>query len=243
MQLVFDFPVNPKFSFDNFVVCSGNETAFNFAKLLATDDSKNLLFIHGPSGSGKTHLLRSLAGAFCLREGRTTIPTISFKDIDDIYRGEYPSEAVSRLAPHFRDEPALLIDDIHLLPDNPHVRSEFWQLFNDFYDTSRKIAITGLYPPRGISHLDDHIVSRLLWGLVAKVDISDDNSLRMIMDKLAEDRNLLIPTDVSDYLILHTRREVPPLIAALELINRHSLATGRKISLRLVRELIKFDIS
>jgi chromosomal replication initiator protein len=239
MQLVFDFPVNPKFSFENFVVCSGNDAAFSFAKLLLTDDTKNLLFIHGPAGSGKTHLLRALAGAFCSRQGRATLPTISFKDIDDIYRGDYPAEAVSKLGERFLDEPALLIDDIHLLPDNPHVRSEFWQLFNDFHDTSRKIAITGLYPPRETPHLDDHIVSRLLWGLLAKMDISNDDSLRMIMKKLAEDRSIHLPAEVIDYLLLHIRRELPPLIAALERIHRHSLSTSRRISLRLAREILQ----
>ena len=239
MQLVFDFPVDAKFSFDNFVLCSGNETAFQFAKLLATDDSKNLLFIHGPSGSGKTHLLHALAGAFCSQAGRTSFPYVSLKEIDNIYHGDYPGEAVSKLAERFRDEPALLIDDIHLLPDNPHVRSEFWQLFNDFHDASRKIAITGLLPPKEIPHLDDHIVSRLLWGLLAKVDISDDDSLRMIMKKLAEDRNILFPENVIDYLLIRTRRELPPLIAVLESIYRHSLATNRKISLKLVRELLE----
>lgn len=240
MQLVFDFPINPMFSFDNFVICSGNDTAFRFAKLLLTDATKKLLYIHGPSGSGKTHLLHALAGALCSREGRTTLPCISFKEIHEIYQGDYPAEAVSKLAERFRNEPALLIDDVHLLPDNPHVRSEFWQLFNDFHDASRKIIITGLYPPREIPHLDDHIVSRLLWGLAAKVDISDNDSLRKIMKKLAEDRNILLPADVIDYLLIHTRRELPPLIGLLERIHRHALTTGRKISLRLVRELLRF---
>jgi chromosomal replication initiator protein len=240
MQLVFDFPVDAKFSFANFVVCSGNSTAFQFVKLLAADAAHNLLYIFGPAGSGKSHLLRALASTLCSQESRLSLPYISFKEIDDIYQGEYPGEAISKLAERFRDEPALLIDDIHLLPDNPHVRSEFWQVFNDFHDASRKIAITGLYPPREIPHLDDHIVSRLLWGLVAKVDITDDDSLRMIMNKLADDRNILFPTDVIDYLFIHTRRELPALIDLLERIHRHSLATGRKISLRLVRELLRF---
>jgi chromosomal replication initiator protein len=240
MQLVFDFPINPKFSFANFVICNGNDTAFRFAKLLLTDATKNLLYIYGPSSSGKTHLLNALAGTLCSREGRTTIPCISCKEIYEIYQGDYPPETVSKLAKRFRDEPALLIDDIHILPDNPHVRSEFWQVFNDFHDASRKIAITGLYPPREIPHLDDHIVSRLLWGLVARMDISDDDSLRMIMKKLADDRNIHLPADVIDNLLIHTRRELPPLIELLEQIHRYALATGRKISLRLVRELLQF---
>ena len=68
------------------------------------------------------------------------------------------------------------------------------------------------------------------------MDISDDDSLRMIMKKLADDRNILLPAEVIDYLLLHIRRELPPLIDALERIHRHSLATGRKISVRLARE-------
>jgi chromosomal replication initiator protein len=75
---------------------------------------------------------------------------------------------------------------------------------------------------------------------VAKVDISDDDSLRMIMKKLADDRNILLPAAVIDYLLIHSRRELPPLIDLLEQIHRHSLAAGRKISLRLVRELLQF---
>jgi chromosomal replication initiator protein len=74
---------------------------------------------------------------------------------------------------------------------------------------------------------------------MAKVDISDDDSIRMIMKKLADDRNILLPADVIDYLLIHIRRELPPLIDLLEQIHRHALATGRKISLRLVRDLLQ----
>jgi chromosomal replication initiator protein len=240
MQLVFDFPVTQKFSFDNFVVCGGNETAVRLARMLAEDKSKNLLFVHGPSGSGKTHLLRAFAAELCRMEGRSSLPSLSFKEIDQIYGGEFPAEGLPRLAGYFMGEPALLIDDIHLIPDNPHVRSEFWQLFNDFHGSSRKIFITGLTIPRDIPQLDEHLASRLLWGLVARVDISDDDSLRMIMKKLAEDRNILLPGDVVDYLLLHNRRELPPLIDALGRLHRHSLATGRKITLRLAREFFSY---
>jgi chromosomal replication initiator protein len=234
-----EFPLIPKFGFDNFVVCNGNSTAFQFVKFLTVDEGNNLLYIYGPHGSGKTHLLRALAESFSPGERRSTFPYISFRDIDDIYHGDYPAEAVSKLAERFRDEPALLIDDIHLLPDNPHVRTELWQLFNEFHDAARKIAVTGLYPPRELPNLDSHLISRLMWGLVARVDISDDDSLRMIMKKLAADRNILLPADVIDYLLIHNRRELPELIAALETIYRISLATNKKISVRLAREALQ----
>ncbi len=237
MQQVFDFPVTPRYRFDNFVVCGGNETAYRFA-LMLTDPrgTENLLYIYGPAGSGKTHLLASIGD--CLASAPAVSPYISCRDIEALYRGDYSAEATSQLAKHFRDAPALLIDDLHLLPDQPNLRVELWQLFNDFYTAGKKIALSGLYPPKELPNLDDHLISRLLWGLMAKVDVSDDDSRRMIMKKLAEDRQVLLPADVIDYLLAHTRRDIPALIEALDMISRHALSTRRKISVRQTREAL-----
>ncbi|KAF0215829.1 MAG: chromosomal replication initiator [Geobacteraceae bacterium] len=239
MQRFFDFPVTPKFNFDNFVVCNGNRTAFQFAGQLAGGNgTENLLYIYGPSGSGKTHLLTALGSCFYRQQKPPSFPYISFKDIDELYGGEFPAEETSKLAELFRDAPVLLVDDIHLIPDNVNIRVELWQVFNDFYTAGKKIAVTGLSLPKELPHLDDHLISRLLWGLVAKVDVSDDDSRRMIMKKLAEDRQVFLQADVIDYLLVHTRRDIPSLIDALELIRRQALATKRKISVRLAKETL-----
>lgn len=239
MQQAFDFPVTPKFSFENFVVCSGNRAAHHFARQLASqDESDNLLYIYGPPGSGKTHLLLAIGAEIGRQHGLDQVPCLSCKEIDAICHGHYPSEETSRLAKHFDGAPLLLVDDIHLIPDNANLRVELWQLFNDFYGAGKKIAITGLHPPRELPHLDGHLVSRLLWGLVAKVDISDDDSRRMILGKLATDRQLRIPLEVFDYLVVHAPRDIPSLITALETIRRLSFATQKKITVRLAREAL-----
>jgi len=239
MQQAFDFPINPKFTFENFVLCSGNRAAYHFARqLVAGDGQENLLYIYGPAGSGKSHLLHAIGACINRQSSLPTGPYLSFKEIDDLYHGEYPSEAVSKMAEWFRDAPVLLIDDIHLIPDNENIRLELWQLFNDFYNGGKKIAVTGLFPPRELPHLDGHLVSRLLWGLVAKVDISDDNSRRMIIGKLAEDRQIRISPEVVDYLVMHARRDIPSLVEALEWIRRLSFSTKRKITVRLAKEAL-----
>jgi chromosomal replication initiator protein len=107
------------------------------------------------------------------------IPCLSFKEIDEIYRGEYPAEAVSKLAERFSEYPALLVDDIHLIPDNANIRVELWQVFNDFYNAGKRIAITGLYPPKELPSLDAHLISRLL-GTCCEDRCFDDDSRRMI---------------------------------------------------------------
>jgi chromosomal replication initiator protein len=96
--------------------------------------------------------------------------------------------------------------------------------------------MAGLYPPRELPYLDDHLISRLLWGLVARVDVSDDHSRQMILRKIAADRQVRIPDDVIDFILMTTSREVGDLIAAFESLYRCSMASKRKISLPLARD-------
>lgn len=230
MQLVFDFPVSPRYSFDNFVVCGGNQTALQFARRVA-DGSKGetLLYIYGPPGSGKTHLLSALKSSIAA-EAAHGVATISFAE------PRHPSPDGVPLAEQYAGASALFVDDLHLMPTE--LRVELWQLFNDYYAAGRVVAITGLLPPRELPNIDEHLISRLLWGLVAKVDVSDDDSRRMIIRKISEDRQMLLPQDVIEYLLIHVRRDIPSLLVALDKIFGFSLATARKVSLRLAREAL-----
>jgi chromosomal replication initiator protein len=231
MQLIFDFPVVPRFTFDNFVVCGGNNTAFRFAQKMAQDGTENLLYVYGPDGSGKTHLLTALSNAI---DGRY----FSFRDIASLYPDRSFSEGASRLAEHFEGAPALILDDLDLMPDNQDLRVEVWELFNSYYVSGRKIAMAGLAAPKELPHLDGHLTSRLLWGLVARMDVSDDESRRMILKKLAEDRHMTLPDEVIEQMLLRVRRDIPSLVYALETINRYAIAVKRKISLRLAKEAL-----
>jgi chromosomal replication initiator protein len=133
----------------------------------------------------------------------------------------------------------LLLDNLHLLADSPLLRSALWQLFNDFYESGRKIIATAALPPKELKSLDEHLQSRFMWGLVAKLDISDDESRRMILGKLAADRQIVLPAEVSDYLLVHVRRDIPSLAAALEQLKQRSFAVQKKISLKLAREVLQ----
>lgn len=240
MQQVLEFPVTPRYTFENFVVCNGNKAALHFARQIAEGNgSDNLLYLHGPPGSGKTHLLKALGDKLHGESEHQNARYLSFKNIDDIYQGSYPAEEVSNLAAFFKNARALLIDDLHLIPDNSSIRIELWQIFNDFYGSGKPIAVAGLFPPKELPHVDEHIISRLLWGLVAKLDISDDDSRRMIMQKLATDRHIRLPEDVVDYIISHTPRDIPSLLRTFELICRHATSFKRKITMRLAREALE----
>jgi len=230
MQLIFDFPIKPNYTFANFVTCRGNDVAINFARrVMEPDSGENLLFLHGPEGSGKTHLLAAISHAIETKSG-VNVPVFPVQSLT--------TAELERMSEEPRTLPLLLLDDLHLIRDDDRVRVAIWQLFNDFYSSGRKIVVTATAPPKELPHLDGHLVSRLLWGLVAKMDISDDDSRRMIMNKLAADRQIVLPSEVIDYLLLHVQRDIPALTTALERIKRLSFATQRKITLKLAREAL-----
>lgn len=233
-QLVFDFPIRAEMSLETFVVCDGNRTAFSFVQtVISGGGEESSLFIHGPTGSGKTHLLTAAAA---LAGGAATF---SFADVDGV------SAAVIRasLEQRFASSPALLIDDIDRIPRDPSVHHCLWQLYNDFHAASKPVIVTAAISPREISLLDDHLASRLLWGLAARIDITDDDSLRMIMKKLAADRNVILPAEVIDYLLSRLPRSVPALSAALDRVCRHAVTTKRRISVPLTREALDLHSS
>lgn len=226
MQQIFDFPIPSSCTLENFVLCDGNSAALDFARRI-TDPSEpeRLLYLYGPSGSGKTHLLKAIG----LRMARGSSPAGPYLSCREV-------SSAGSLTGAFSGATALIVDDLHLLPDMVEVRAALWQLFNDFHVAGRPVVMAGADAPRMLPNLDDHLVSRLLWGLVARVDASDDSSRRMILRKIADDLQVRVPEEVVNYILTTTSREVGELIRFFETIYRYSLATQRRITLPLARE-------
>ncbi len=227
MQQFFDFPVTPVSSLDNFIVCEGTAAAHAFAMRIADPaDPDTLLYLYGPHGSGKTHLLKALAAH--LLSSAPLEPYISCREPD---RLRVIADRACML-------PLLVVDDLDLLPDDASIRGALWQAFNEFYASGRPVVMAGLLPPRELPTLDDHLVSRLLWGLVARLDVSDDSSRRMIIKKIAEDKQILVPDELLDYILATSGREAGELISAFEQLYRCSMSTKRKMTLALARECL-----
>jgi chromosomal replication initiator protein len=219
-QQALDLPVTPRYGFETFISCSGNATALEFSRRIADPaEPETLLYLYGPSGSGKTHLLhaigRQAAGA--------AYQIISCQQL------QLPLEPSGGL---------LLIDDLDQLPDQPEQRLALWEAFNHQYSRGERLALAGRLPPRDLPGLDDHLISRLLWGLVAHLDVSDDQSRRMLMAKLAQDRQILLPDEVSVWLLTVLPRNVGALVTICDRLYRAALERKCRITLRLARELV-----
>lgn len=225
MQQALDLPVTPRYDFASFVSCDGNATALGFAQRLCNPhEPEKQLYLYGPHGSGKTHLLH----AICTTLGPPAqVISCSFST----------TETATDLLHRLDGQPACLVDDLHLLPNRSDLRQALWEAFNRFHSTGKPIVFTANRPPRELDNLDDHLISRLLWGLVARLDVSDDSSRRMLIAKLAADRQVIMPDEVASWLVTVLPRDVNSLVKACDMLYRAALEQQRKITLRLAREL------
>ncbi len=218
-QQALDLPVNSRYTFETFVKCDGNSTALEFSQKLADpSEPENLLYLYGPTGSGKTHLLHAIGGKLC----GDSYNILSCRNL------QIPINCNNTL---------LLVDDLEHIPDNPDLRNALWEAFNQHYTKGNILAFASRLPPREIPNIDEHLVSRLLWGLVAHLDVSDEHSRYMLILKLAQDRHILIPDDVISWLLSVLPRDVGSLVGASDALYRAALQQKSRISLRLAKEL------
>lgn len=225
-QQILDLNVPPRFDFDSFIPCASTRTALEFAKRCADPaDPEKLLYLYGPGGSGKTHLLHAI--------GRQVA--------GDAYRifscAVMREQDADQLLDEMCDLPVLLLDDLDQLPDADQLRFIIWEAFNRQHTAGRPLALAGRPAPRELRNLDEHLTSRLLWGLVAALELSDDRARQQLILKLAHDRQVLLPDDVAAWLLTVLPRDSEALVAACDNLYRAALASGRKITLRLAREL------
>lgn len=214
-QQALELPVANRQDFSSFIPCSGNQSALQFCQRILDQTSiEQVLYLYGASGSGKTHLLQALADAAGVpRHQASALPETIFE----------------------QDYPILVIDALEELPDAPDQRGLVWELFNRYYTEGKKIVLAGQLAPQELPTIDDHLKSRLLWGLVAHLDISDDPSRRMLISKLARDRNVIVPDAVADWLLTVLPRHAGALIAALDRLYRCALKDNRRITLPFAR--------
>ena len=220
-QQALDLPVTPRYGFENFISCAGNSTALEFSRRITDPaEPEKLLYLYGPAGSGKTHLLhaigRQLAGE------------------------QYQVMSCRNLTVPIAVNPGslLLVDDLDQLPDRAELRNALWEAFNQQYSSGHTLALAGRFAPRELPTIDDHLISRLLWGLVARLDVSDDRSRQMLIAKLAQDRQIILPEEVASWLLTVLPRDVGSLVSACDALYRAALQRKCRITLRLARELV-----
>lgn len=231
------FRLNPKYTFDNFVVGESNRLAYAAALEVSEDPGNkyNPLFIYGDTGSGKTHLLHAM-GHIAKSKGLTTLIAsaeqfttqfvIALKNnkIDDFHR-------------KFRATDFLLVDDIQFLSGKLQTQECLFHIFNDLYENNCQIVVTSDRPPRAISSITKKLRSRLEWGLIADLGIPDLETRLAILRVKSKQLNVVLPpTEVLRFLAMQFQHNTRELEGALNRVVTYSRLSGEKIDMKLTTE-------
>ncbi len=232
--------LSPDYSFDNFITGPNNQLAYAASVAVANQPGTayNPLFIHGGVGLGKTHLLQAICQQILNRDPDTRILYVSCDSFMNHFIQCVQSGQMSEFRNRYRHVDMLVIDDIHFLGSGDRERSqeEFFHTFNELYQSNRQIVLSSDAPPSDIPRLEERLVSRFQWGLVAQVSRPSFETRVAILRAKAEIRGMRVPDEVLEHAARAMQSNARELEGAITNLQGHA-SLGRAIDMHLAREL------
>ena len=233
--------LNPKFTFDSFVVGACNQFAHAAARSVATNPSRsyNPLFLYGGVGMGKTHLMHAIGRALIENHGSMRVIYTSSERFMNEMISCIRTERMPQFHHRYREADVLLIDDIQVLGNKERTQDEFFHTFNELHDHQKQIVISSDAPPKDIPGLVERLRSRFEWGLIADIQPPDLETKMAILDKKAEVEGIQLPDDVRSFMASKTKSNVRELEGALVKLIAYSSLTGTSINLQMTQQVLK----
>ena len=233
--------LNPKFTFDTFVVGACNQFAHAAARSVATNPSRsyNPLFLYGGVGMGKTHLMHAIGRALIEHHGSMRVIYTSSERFMNEMISCIRTERMPQFHRRYREADVLLIDDIQVLGNKERTQEEFFHTFNELHDHQKQIVISSDAPPKDIPGLVERLRSRFEWGLIADIQPPDLETKMAILDKKAEAEGVRLPDDVRTFMASKTKSNVRELEGALVKLLAYSSLTGAPITLQMSQQILK----
>lgn len=237
--------LNPKYTFDSFVI--GNSNRFAHAASLAVAESPakayNPLFIYGGVGLGKTHLMHAI-GHFILQSNpKARVVYVSSEKFTNELINSIKDDSNIEFRNKYRNVDVLLIDDIQFIAGKERTQEEFFHTFNALHEANKQIILSSDRPPKEIPTLEDRLRSRFEWGLIADIQPPDFETRIAILKKKADVEKLDIPNEVMVYIASQIKSNIRELEGALIRIVAYSSLTNREVSVDLASEALKDIIS
>ncbi|HMB68778.1 MAG TPA: chromosomal replication initiator protein DnaA [bacterium] len=234
-------PLNPKYTFEAFVVGKSNQFAHAAAQAVAQHPAVayNPLFIFGGSGLGKTHIMQAIGNAILREKPETLVHYASAENFMNEMIGAIQGGVTFDFRNKYRKIDVLLIDDIHFLQGKESTQEEFFHTFNALHGAHKQIVLTSDRPPKEIPTLEERLVSRFEWGLVTDIQAPDLETRIAILRKKAEEDSLEIADDVMEFIASNVRSNIRELEGSLIRLLAFSSLTDSEIDVDLAREVLK----
>ncbi len=237
--------LNAKYTFDSYVVGSGNRFAHAASLAVAESPAQayNPLFVYGGVGLGKTHLLHAIGHVALENKPNTMVVYITSEKFTNEFINAIRDNRTVEFRNKYRNVDILLIDDIQFLAGKEQTQEEFFHTFNSLHENNKQIAISSDRPPKDIPTLEDRLRSRFEWGLITDIQPPDLETRIAIIRKKASLESLDLPNEVVSYIANEISTNIREIEGALIRVVAYSSLTGNKISLDLAKEALKDILS
>jgi chromosomal replication initiator protein len=234
--------LNPKYTFDSFVIGSSNRFAHAAALAVAEAPAQayNPLFIYGGTGLGKTHLLQAVAAYVTEHTGDLSAQYITSETFMNDFINSLRDKRIEGFKQRYRHYDVLLIDDIQFFEHKERIQEEFFHTFNSLYEARRQIVISSDRPPRAIATLEARLRSRFEWGLITDIQPPDlETRIAILRKKVKMDAIHVPDTQVLTFIASRISTNIRELEGALTRVVAFSSLTARPMTVELAQEVLK----
>ena len=233
--------LNPRYTFDSFIVGASNQFAHAAALAVAEQPSKsyNPLFLYGGVGLGKTHLMQAIGHTLKRRNPAMRLTYVSAEKFTNEVISSIRFERMAAFRDRFRNMDVLMVDDIQFIATRERTQEEFFHTFNALYDQQKQIVISSDCPPKEISSIEERLRSRFEWGLIADIQLPDLETKIAILQKKAESERVQLPDEVAEYIARAIKSNIRELEGALIRLMAYASLTGAELNLSTAQQVLK----
>jgi len=234
------FTINERYTFDNFIVGSGNELAFAACQSIAKNPGTkyNPLFLYGGVGIGKTHLIQAVGNAILAKNPAAKVLYISTEQFVQDFVQALRFKKAGDFANHYRSADVLIVDDIQFIAGKEKMQEEFFHTFNTLHQANKQVIMSSDKPPKDIPTLEERLRSRFAWGMSIDMQIPDFETRCAIVQTKAQTQDMVLENDVVEYLANSIQTNIRELEGALNQLLAFCEMRGLEPSLSIATSLL-----